>query len=107
MREDHLPPELALRIIRHADQDLHDRPLPSRGLRRHHPTLDQYRGNKTVFAYKQVPQEVLRRLCNAPNPTTYWEDRIAEEYPKGVPMSKAGESTDTAHRFQHLFGGGD
>ena len=32
-------------------------------------------------AYKGVPAEVYRRLCAAPNPTTYWEDRIAEEYP--------------------------
>jgi hypothetical protein len=69
--------------------------------------LDLHRGDKTVFAYKQVPQAVFRRLCNTPNPMTYWEDRIAEEYPKGVPMSKAGESTDTAQKFQDLFGGGD
>ncbi|MDZ4075221.1 MAG: KTSC domain-containing protein [Hylemonella sp.] len=69
--------------------------------------LDLHRDDKTVFAYKQVPQEVFRRLCNAPNPTTYWEDRIAEEYPKGVPMSKAEESTDTSQKFQDLFGGRD
>ena len=48
--------------------------------------LDLQWDDKTVRAYKQVPQEVFRRLCSAPNPTTYWEDRIAEEYPKGTPM---------------------
>ncbi len=37
--------------------------------------------NGQAKAYKGVPAEVFRRLCAAPNPTTYWEDRIAEEYP--------------------------
>ena len=50
--------------------------------------LDLHWDNKSVLAYKQVPQEVFRRLCNAPNPATYWEDRIAEEYPKGTPRKK-------------------
>jgi len=27
--------------------------------------------NGTVTAYKQVPQEVYRRLCSAPNPASY------------------------------------
>ncbi len=37
-------------------------------------------------AYKAVPAEVFRRLCAAPNPTSYWEDRIAEEYPATAPV---------------------
>src|SRR5205085_11771205 len=49
--------------------------------------LDLHWDNHTVTAYKHVPQEVFRRLCSAPNPATYWEDRIAEEYPKGTPRS--------------------
>ncbi|MBI5277455.1 MAG: KTSC domain-containing protein [Burkholderiales bacterium] len=49
--------------------------------------LDLHWDNQSVLAYKHVPQEVYRRLCAAPNPATYWEDRIADEYPKGVPMS--------------------
>ena len=68
--------------------------------------LDLHWDSKTVQAYKQVPQEVFRRLCNAPNPTTYWEDRIAEEYPKGVPMSKGAGADDAAQKFRDLFGGG-
>ena len=48
--------------------------------------LDLHWDNRTVTAYKHVPEEVFRRLCSAPNPATYWEDRIAEEYPKGTPM---------------------
>ncbi len=49
--------------------------------------LDLVWDDKSVKAYKHVPDEVFRRLCSAPNPTTYWEDRIAEEYPKAQPRS--------------------
>ena len=66
--------------------------------------LDLHWDNKTVLAYKQVPHEVFRRLCAAPNPATYWEDRIAEEYPKGV-AKKAGAGPDAAQGFDALFGG--
>ncbi len=69
--------------------------------------LDLHWDSKTVQAYKQVPQEVFRRLCSAPNPTTYWEDRIAEEYPKGVPMGKEAGTGDAAQKFRDLFGGGE
>jgi len=54
--------------------------------------LDLHWDDKSVKAYKHVPDEVFRRLCSAPNPTTYWEDRIAEEYPKGTPMGGGGAS---------------
>ena len=69
--------------------------------------LDLHWDDKTVRAYKHVPQEVFRRLSSAPNPTTYWEDRIAEEYPKGVPMSRGQGADDAAQKFQDLFGGGE
>jgi hypothetical protein len=52
--------------------------------------LDLHWEDGTVRAYKHVPEEVFRRLCAAPNPATYWEDRIAEEYPKGTPRSGPG-----------------
>lgn len=68
--------------------------------------LDLHWDNKTVLAYKQVPQEVYRRLCSAPNPAAYWEDRIAEEYPKGTPLS-SGASSDAARKLSDLFGGVD
>ena len=51
--------------------------------------LDLHWENKAVTAYKHVPEEVFRRLCSAPNPATYWEDRIAEEYPKATPRQPA------------------
>lgn len=61
---------------------------------------------RTIRAYRHVPQEVWRRLCSAPNPTTYWEDRIAEEYPKGTPMAGTGGG-DKPKDLRDLFGGGD
>lgn len=66
--------------------------------------LDLLWDNQSVLAYKQVPEEVFRRLCAAPNPATYWEDRIAEEYPKATPRPAAGGS-DAAKAFRDLFGG--
>lgn len=54
--------------------------------------LDLNWDNGSVSAYRHVPEEVFRRLCSAPNPTTYWEDRIAEEYPKGTPKRAAAQA---------------
>ena len=68
--------------------------------------LDLYWDNKSVLAYKHVPEEVYRRLCSAPNPATYWEDRIADEYPKGIPM-KSSADPDAAKKLSDLFGGSD
>ena len=55
-----------------------------------------------VLAYKHVPEEVFRRLCAAPNAATYWEDRIAEEYPKGQPRSSGKKPGPD---LRDLFGG--
>lgn len=68
--------------------------------------LELHWDNHTVLVYKQVPQEVFRRLCSAPNPAAYWEDRIAEEYPQGRPSTSAAGS-EAARKFNALFGGGD
>ena len=57
----------------------------------------------TLRSYRPVPNEVWRRLCHAPNPTTFWEDRIAEEYP--VVRGKTNEGADDAKRkLDDLFG---
>ncbi|MFO1262236.1 MAG: KTSC domain-containing protein [Rhodoferax sp.] len=58
-------------------------------------TLQLTWDNAQAKAYKGVPAEVFRRLCAAPNPTTYWEDRIAEEYPQTQPLV-ASEATGVA-----------
>lgn len=57
-----------------------------------------------VLAYRHVPEEVFRRLCSAPNPATYWEDRIAEEYPKGTP-GKGADKPARGADLRDLFGG--
>lgn len=36
--------------------------------------------NGTVYQYSKVSPEVHRRLMAAPNPTSYFDDQIAEEY---------------------------
>jgi hypothetical protein len=36
--------------------------------------------NGTVFQYSRVSPEVYRRFMAAPNPTSYFDDKIAEEY---------------------------
>lgn len=59
--------------------------------------------NKSVTAYRPVPQEVVDRLCKAPNPATYFEDRIAEEYAKVTPRKKAG-AEDATKKLNDLFG---
>jgi hypothetical protein len=67
--------------------------------------LELHWDNKSILVYKHVPEAVYRKLCSAPNPATYWEDRIAEEYPKGLPTKSDG--SDAAKKFSDLFGGGD
>ena len=57
----------------------------------------------SVLAYAHVPEEVFRRLCSAPNPATYWEDRIAEEYPKATPKGRPARATGPT--LKDLFGG--
>ncbi|MEI6804624.1 MAG: KTSC domain-containing protein [Burkholderiales bacterium] len=66
--------------------------------------LDLHWDNKSVLAYKHVPAEVFRRLCAAPNPAAYWEDRIAEEYPKGI-ARKSSANTDAGPQWGDLFAG--
>jgi hypothetical protein len=63
--------------------------------------LDLHWSDKSITAYKHVPEEVFRRLCAAPNPATYWEDRIAEEYPKGTPRTRPEGGGKT---LKDLFG---
>jgi hypothetical protein len=66
--------------------------------------LDLHWDNGNVLAYKAVPHEVFSRLCSAPNPATYWEDRIAEEYPKATPTTSAPRRGPD---LRDLFGDGD
>ena len=65
--------------------------------------LELHWDNKDVSAYRPVPREIYDRLCNAPNPATYVEDRIAEEYPRVQPVKK-GDTIGAAQKIKDLFG---
>ncbi|MGE0801175.1 MAG: KTSC domain-containing protein [Lautropia sp.] len=54
--------------------------------------------------YRGVPAEVARRFFASPNPASFWEDRIREEYP--VTSTRAGGGNDAARKLDDLFGGG-
>jgi hypothetical protein len=43
-------------------------------------TLEVEMSNGQVFQYAGVYPEVYRRFMAAPNPTTFFDDKIAEEY---------------------------
>ncbi len=65
--------------------------------------LDLVFRDGSLRSYKPVPSEVWRRFYNAPNPTTCWEDRIAEEYP--VVRGKTNDGAQDAKRkLDDLFG---
>ncbi len=55
--------------------------------------------------FKNVPTEVWRRLLAAPNPASFFEDRIEEEYPFERSRSTAGG--DARSTLDSLFGAGD
>jgi hypothetical protein len=63
--------------------------------------LDFDDGSRRV--YTAVPEEVFRRLCHAPNPTTYWEDRIAEEYPQ-IRGKVTADAESAKKKLDDLFG---
>jgi hypothetical protein len=56
-----------------------------------------------IKVYKSVPEEVWRRLLSSPNPASYHEDRIAEEYP--VEDGGHATSPEARSRLDDLFGG--
>ena len=57
--------------------------------------------NKSVVAHKPVPEEVVRRLCNAPNRAVYYDDRIAEEYPKV--QAQKSSAAEVKNKLDDLF----
>ena len=55
--------------------------------------------------FKGVPREVWRRLLAAPNPASFYADRIEEEYAFEVGAA-APASSETRARLDSLFGSG-
>ena len=48
-------------------------------------TLEVELSNGQIYQYPKVYPEVYRRFMAAPNPTSFFDDKIAEEYtPKAV-----------------------
>lgn len=56
----------------------------------------------TVRAFKGVPGEVWRRLLSSPNPASYYDDRIAEEYPQE--RGSSAQTPAAKARLDALFG---
>ena len=56
----------------------------------------------SVTLFKQVPGEVYRRLLASPNPAAYYDDRIADEYPRE--QGSRGDSAQARSRLDDLFG---
>ena len=69
--------------------------------REKHLRIEFQDGSTRLF--KGVPGEVWRRLTSAPNPGSYFEDRIADEYPN---TPAGSDNSDTARaKLDALFGG--
>ena len=58
--------------------------------------------DRSLRVYRGVPVEVWRRLLAAPNPGSYFEDRIEEEYPWSAGTGTA--TPDARARLDDLFG---
>ena len=59
--------------------------------------------DRSVRIFKGVPEAVWRRLLAAPSAGTYFDDRIAEEYPSEA--GSAGTQDQAKSRLDDLFGG--
>ena len=81
---------------------LHTAQLKSAGYDEKEKILEIAFHNGQLKAYRGVPHEVARRLFAAPNPASFWEDRIAEEYPVDSSPSAAGQHA--ASKLNDLFG---
>ncbi len=57
----------------------------------------------TRKAYKAVQAEVFRRLTASPNPASYYDDRIREEYAMEKLATQSQSSTRA--KLDDLFGG--
>jgi hypothetical protein len=65
--------------------------------------IDRVDGERRI--YRNVPVEVWRRLIAAPNPASYLEDRIEDEYP--VERARAAGGGEARSHLDNLFGPAD
>jgi len=76
--------------------------LKSAGFDERDKRLELEFADGSIKVFKGVPTEVWRRLLASPNPASYYEDRIAEEYP--VERGSAGTSAQARGQLDALFG---
>jgi hypothetical protein len=55
-----------------------------------------------IKRFKSVQAEVFRRLVASPNPATYYDDRIDQEYP--VEHGRASATDSAQKKLDDLFG---
>ena len=84
---------------------LHTERLKSAGYDPRERCLEIEMRDGELRAYRGVPEEVARRFFASPNPSAFWEDRIADEYPVGRAAGAA--DAQARSRLDALFGGGD
>lgn len=58
----------------------------------------------TLKTFRSVPAEVWQRFVAAPNPASYYADRIEEEYP--FDTGRAAGAADARAKLDSLFGAG-
>ena len=80
---------------------LHTSKLKSAGYDEKEKRLEIAFHDGQLKAYRGVPPEIARRLFAAPNPASFWEDRIAEEYP--VDTGRVEPDRDPAAKLDDLF----
>ncbi len=71
--------------------------------REHRLEIDFVDGERRIF--KEVPVEVWNRFLAAPNPASFYADRIEEEYP--VERARSQGANDQRAHLDSLFGGGE
>ena len=81
---------------------LHTERLKSAGYDARERCLEIELRDGEVIAYRGVPEEVARRFFAAPNPSAFWEDRIADEYPSG--RVAGSTAADARSKLDALFG---
>ena len=75
--------------------------MRSAGYDERHEQLEILFHSGETKTYRRVPIEVARRFFAAPNPASFWEDRIAEEYPSVTGRKAVGD--DTRRKLDDLF----
>jgi hypothetical protein len=65
--------------------------------------LDVVFENKTVLAYKNVPEWIFQKLSTDPSPRSFLEDNVSEEYSKCTPLDR-NKSKGSSQQLRELFG---